>query len=120
MASDNDSDDSDLGYSSGPEEEQAGPDSHVPFEQLLQQRQQGPKPLSTRSVREARETEPGSPGGATAKAVRKQFKRESKNRSVWSIKLSMHILGSPDNPGLTQIFRYALQARRTDQQEARS
>ena len=79
MAGGNDSDNSDVEHSSS-EEEEAGPDSHVPFGQLIQQRQQGPMPLSSRSTREAREIETGSPGAAAAKAGRKQFKRESKNR----------------------------------------
>ena len=110
MAGDNTSDNSDPEDSSGPEEEQAGPDSHVPFEQLLQQRQQGPKPLSARSVREARETQPGSPGAAAAKAARKQFKRESKNRSVGSTKLSMHTYRSCASTELTQSLWYLVQA----------
>ena len=111
MAIASDSGNSDVEYSSGLNEEEAGPDSHVPFEQLLQQRQQGPKPLSARSVREARETEPSSPGAAAAKAARKQFKRESKNRSVGSIKLNLQRYESPASTVLTPKFWYVVQAR---------
>ena len=58
--------------------EASGPDSHLPFEQVLQQRQQGPQPaLFARKRKLDRVT---SNPDEEADIAKKIFKRESKNR----------------------------------------